>query len=58
MLWLDQRKTNRFIGGKRVYIRFTELEYELVAGYAKDAGYPIGTFCTQTGSPRKAESQL
>ena len=24
--------------GKRVYIRFTELEYELVAGYAKDAG--------------------
>ena len=30
--------------GKRVYIRFTELEYELVAGYAKDAGYPIGTF--------------
>ena len=30
--------------GKRVYIRFTELEYELVAGYAKDAGCPIGTF--------------
>ena len=34
--------------GKRVYIRFTELEYELVARYAKDAG---------SGNPRYHERQ-
>lgn len=25
-------------------VRFSSIEYELVAGYAKDAGYPISTF--------------
>ena len=39
--------------GKRVYIRFTELEYELVAGYAKDAGYPIGTFVRKVSQKHK-----
>ena len=41
--------------GKRVYIRFTELEYELVAGYAKDAGYPIGTFVRKQALREKLE---
>ena len=41
--------------GKRVYIRFTELEYELVAGYAKDAGYPIGTFVRKQALCEKLE---
>lgn len=27
-----------------VMVRFSSIEYELVAGYAKDAGYPISTF--------------
>ena len=27
-----------------VMVRFSNIEYELVAGYAKDAGYPISTF--------------
>ena len=27
-----------------VMVRFSRIEYELVAGYAKDAGYPISTF--------------
>jgi len=41
--------------GKRVYIRFTELEYELVARYAKDAGYPIGTFVRKQALREKLE---
>lgn len=41
--------------GKRVYIRFTELEYELVAGYAKDAGYPIGIFVRKQALREKLE---
>ena len=41
--------------GKRVYIRFTKLEYELVAGYAKDAGYPIGTFVRKQALREKLE---
>ena len=41
--------------GKRVYIRFTELEYDLVAGYAKDAGYPIGTFVRKQALREKLE---
>ena len=41
--------------GKRVYIRFSELEYELVAGYAKDAGYPIGTFVRKQALREKLE---
>ena len=27
-----------------VMVRFSSIEYELVAGYAKDSGYPISTF--------------
>ena len=27
-----------------VMVRFSSIEYELVAGYAKDAGYPISSF--------------
>ena len=34
-----------------VMVRFSSIEYELVAGYAKDAGYPISTFCLLYTSP-------
>ena len=27
-----------------VMVRFSSIEYELVAGYAKEAGYPISTY--------------
>lgn len=53
--WLDQKKDESLHKGKRVYIRFTELEYELVAGYAKDAGYPIGTFVRKQALREKLE---
>ena len=34
-------------------VRFSSIEYELVAGYAKDAGYPISTFvCKQALSEK------
>ena len=49
------KKEKSFHRGKRVYIRFTELEYELVAGYAKDAGYPIGTFVRKQALREKLE---
>ena len=38
------KKAERIRRTSNVMVRFSSIEYELVAGYAKDAGYPISTF--------------
>ena len=40
-----------------VMVRFSSIEYELVAGYAKDAGYPISTFVRKQALSEKVTAQ-
>ena len=49
------KKQKELHRGKRVYVRYSNTEYELISSHAKDLGCPIGTFVRRCTLDEKLE---